>query len=337
MTMCVMVMSEEMAFMATTVAQGNPPVARPQGGDVALRTINLSKRYGTRLAVDQLNLEVRRGEIFGFLGPNGAGKTTTIRMLLGLIAPTEGGVEILGGDVFAHRADILPRVGALIETPALYPYLSGRDNLRAVGSVLGGAPAERIDAVLELVGLGDRQKDRVRTYSLGMKQRLGVAIALLNDPDVLVLDEPANGLDPAGIVEMRDLMRTLSSEGKTVFISSHVLSEVRQICTRVAILNLGRLVTESTVEDLLRGHGEFSVRVDQAEQALSLIRTAAWGQAARLDGSGALITASPDGRGRTLNAFLSQAGFVPDALGPAEQDLEDVFLQLTGSGQGGVQ
>jgi ABC-2 type transport system ATP-binding protein len=310
--------------MATTVAQGNPPVARAQGGDVALRTINLSKRYGTRLAVDQLSLEVRRGEIFGFLGPNGAGKTTTIRMLLGLIAPTEGGVEILGGDVFAHRAEILPRVGALIETPALYPYLSGRDNLRAVGAVLGGAPAARIDAVLKLVGLADRQKDRVRTYSLGMKQRLGVAIALLNDPDVLVLDEPANGLDPAGIVEMRDLMRTLSSEGKTVFISSHVLSEVRQICTRVAILNLGRLVTESTVEDLLRGHGEF-------------IRTAAWGQAARLDGSGALITASPDGRGRTLNAFLSQAGFTPDALGPAEQDLEDVFLQLTGSGQGGVQ
>jgi len=213
MTMCVMVMSEEMAFMATTVAQGNPPVARAQSGDVALRTINLSKRYGTRLAVDQLNLEVRRGEIFGFLGPNGAGKTTTIRMLLGLIAPTEGSVEILGGDVFAHRAQILPRVGALIETPALYPYLSGRDNLRAVGAVLGGAPAERIDAVLELVGLAERPKDRVRTYSLGMKQRLGVAVALLNDPDVLVLDEPANGLDPAGIVEMRDLMRTLSAEG----------------------------------------------------------------------------------------------------------------------------
>jgi ABC-2 type transport system ATP-binding protein len=322
--------------MTTTFAEG-APATRAQAGDVALRTINLSKRYGARLAVNQLSLEVRRGEIFGFLGPNGAGKTTTIRMLLGLIAPTEGRVEILGGDVFAHRAEILPRVGALIETPALYPYLSGRDNLRAVGSVLGGAPAGRIDAVLELVGLKDRQNDRVRTYSLGMKQRLGVAIALLNDPEVLVLDEPANGLDPAGIVEMRDLLRQLSAEGKTVFISSHVLSEVRQICTRVAILNLGRLVTESTVEDLLRGHGEFSVRVEYAEQALALLRTAAWGQGARLDGSGALIVASPDGRGRTLNSFLSQAGYVPDALGPAEQDLEDVFLQLTGAGQGGAQ
>jgi ABC-type multidrug transport system ATPase subunit len=329
--------SGEMAFMATTFAESNPPAARAQGSDVVLRTINLSKRYGARLAVDKLSLDVRRGEIFGFLGPNGAGKTTTIRMLLGLIAPTEGNVEILGGEVFEHRAEILPRVGALIETPALYPYLSGRDNLRAVGSVLGGAPAERIDAVLELVGLTARQKDRVRTYSLGMKQRLGVAIALLNDPDVLVLDEPANGLDPAGIVEMRDLLRRLSSEGKTVFISSHVLSEVRQICTRVAILNLGRLVTESTVEDLLRGHGEFSVRVENAEQALAIVRTQAWGQGAKLDGAGALITASPDGRGRSLNAFLSQAGYVPDALGPAEQDLEDVFLQLTGAGQGGVQ
>jgi len=323
--------------MADALMTATPRTSAARAGDVVLRTNNLTKQYGQRLAVNNLNLEVHRGEIFGFLGPNGAGKTTTIRMALHLIAPTAGAVEILGQDIGAHAAHTLPRVGALVEQPALYLYMRGIDNLRAVASVLGGVPDARMDYVLDLVGLKDRANDRVKTYSLGMKQRLGVAISLLSDPDVLVLDEPANGLDPAGIVEMRDLMRTLSSEGKTVFISSHVLSEVRQICTRVAILNLGRLVTESTVEDLLRGHGEFSVRVDQAEQALSLIRAAAWGQAARLDGSGALITASPDGRGRTLNAFLSQAGFVPDALGPAEQDLEDVFLQLTGSGQGGAQ
>src|SRR5260221_13261646 len=155
-------------------------------GEVVLRTHNLSKHYGNRLAVNTLNLEVRRGEIFGFLGPNGAGKTTTIRMALGLIAPTSGSVEILGLDVAAQRANVLPRVGALVETPALYLYMSGRDNLSAVGSVLGGVPKARIDAVLELVGLSARQKDRVRTYSLGMKQRLGVAMALLQDPDVLV-------------------------------------------------------------------------------------------------------------------------------------------------------
>src|SRR6202043_2152453 len=214
----------------TTMVMPGTTTTRPHAGEVVLRTHNLSKQYGKRLAVDNLNLEVQRGEIFGFLGPNGAGKTTTIRMSLGLITPTAGSVEILGQDVFARRAEVLPRVGALVETPALYLYLSGRNNLRAVGSVLGGVPDARMDAVLDLVGLRSRQKDRVRTYSLGMKQRLGVAIALLQDPEVLILDEPANGLDPAGIVEMRDLLRELSVQGKTVFISSHVLSEVQQIC-----------------------------------------------------------------------------------------------------------
>src|SRR5438045_174004 len=218
--------------------------------EVVLRTRNLSKHYGARLAVDQLNLEVRRGEIFGFLGPNGAGKTTTIRMLLGLIAPTEGSVEILGGDVFAHRAEVLPRVGALIETPALYPFLSGRDNLRAFAHLLGGAPTGRLDDLLELVGLAGRPRTRVSAYSLGMKQRLAIAVALLNDPELLVLDEPANGLDPAGIVEMRDLLRRLAGAGKTVFVSSHVLAEVQQICERVAIIDRGRLVREAPVAEL---------------------------------------------------------------------------------------
>ncbi|HEY4025041.1 MAG TPA: ATP-binding cassette domain-containing protein, partial [Candidatus Dormibacteraeota bacterium] len=167
-----------------------------------LSTHRLSKAYGSRQAVRNLDLEVRGGEVFGFLGPNGAGKTTTIRMALGLVRPTSGSVEVLGRDVQRHRAEVLPRVGALVETPALYPYLSGRDNLKAFAYMLGGVPGTRLDEVLELVGLAGRQRDRVRSYSLGMKQRLGVATALLNDPDLLVLDEPANGLDPAGIVEM---------------------------------------------------------------------------------------------------------------------------------------
>jgi ABC-2 type transport system ATP-binding protein len=303
--------------------------------EVVLRTHNLSKRYGQRLAVDRLNVEVRRGEIFGFLGPNGAGKTTTIRMLLGLIAPTNGRVEILGEDVQAHRARILPRVGALVEQPALYPYLSGRSNLRAVAAALGGVPPARIDTVLDLVGLRGRQKDRVRTYSLGMKQRLGVAIALLQDPDLLILDEPANGLDPAGIVEMRDLLRQLSAEGKTVFISSHVLTEVQQICTRVAIINLGRLVTEASVEDLVRGHGEFDIAVDHPAEALALIQAQPWGAAARLNGDNRIVTQAPEGRGRALNLFLVKSGFVPDAIGPHAQDLEEVFLRLTGTATAG--
>src|SRR5438876_2325429 len=282
----------------TVPAMNIPPM---DTGDVVLRTTNLTKQYGKRIVVNNLNLEVNRGEIMGFLGPNGAGKTTTIRMALGLIAPTAGSVEILGQDVDSHGARILPRVGALVETPALYLYMSGRNNLRAVASVLGGVPASRIDAVLELVGLRYRQKDRVRTYSLGMKQRLGVAMALLQDPAILILDEPAKGIGIARNVEMRSLMHRLTSEGKTVFISSHLLPEVQQICTRVAIINLGKLVKVSTIEELISGHGEFAVTLEHAEMALAAIQEQAWGKGARLDASGALITAAPGQRGRDLN------------------------------------
>ena len=324
-------MTNQVMTMPGMDATGSP------SGEVVLRTRNLSKHYGKRLAVDNLNLEVKRGEIFGFLGPNGAGKTTTIRMALGLIAPSAGNVEILGHDIATHRAHILPRVGALVETPALYLYMSGRNNLRAVGSVLGGVPDERIDAVLELVGLRGRQKDRVRTYSLGMKQRLGVAIALLQDPDILILDEPANGLDPAGIVEMRDLMHRLAAEGKTVFISSHMLSEVQQICTRVAIINLGRLISESSIEELISGRGEFTVKLERANEALALIQKQPWGRSARLDSTGALVTLAPEGRGRNLNLFLVNEGFAPDMLTQTTQDLEQVFLSLTNSGTGEIQ
>lgn len=315
-----------------------PPSASMQArsGEVALRTINLTKQYKQRLAVNNLSLEVQKGDIFGFLGPNGAGKTTTIRMALGLISPTSGSVEILGQNVVSQRARVLPRVGALIETPALYLYLSGRNNLQAIASALGGVPNTRIDTVLELVGLLGRQKDKVRTYSLGMKQRLGIAIALLQDPDILLLDEPANGMDPAGIVEMRDLMHRLSAEGKTVFISSHLLSEVQQICTRVAIIDQGKLVKEATIAELTQTHGEFRVTVERTSEALALIRMQPWGQNAHSEGENALITQAPENSGRALNFFLSQAGFVPEMLERPTQDLEQVFLNLTSSGSGDV-
>src|SRR5690242_14407580 len=202
-------------------------------------------------------------------------------MALGLIAPTAGKVEVLGKDVRSHRSEVLPRVGALVESPALYSYLSGRDNLRAVGDLLGGVSEKRIDEVLEIVSLTGRDRDKVRTYSMGMKQRLGLGIALLNDPELLILDEPANGLDPAGIVEMRDLMRRLAAEGKTVFISSHVLSEVQQICTRVAIINHGKLVRVASVHDLLQAPGEFEVRVDAPDDLVTALRRQTWGTAAR--------------------------------------------------------
>jgi len=271
---------------------------------------------------------VRRGEVFGFLGPNGAGKTTTIRMALGLIRPTAGWVEVLGRDVQRHRADVLPRVGALVETPALYPYLSGRSNLRAFAHMLGGVPDARLDEVLDLVGLADRQRDRVRTYSMGMKQRLGVAVALLNDPELLILDEPANGLDPAGIVEMRDLLRQLVASGKTVFISSHVLAEVQQICDRVAIIDRGELVREATVADLVASHGEFVLRMENPEPALALLRAQPWGSAARLD-DGELVAASPTGRGRDLVRFLAQSGIWADTIDERQRNLEEIFLSLT--------
>jgi ABC-2 type transport system ATP-binding protein len=294
----------------------------------ALSTHGLSKRYGSRPAVSDLDLEVRHGEVLGFLGPNGAGKTTTIRMALGLIRPTSGWVEVLGRNVRDHRAEVLPRVGALVETPALYPYLSGRQNLRAFAHMLGGVPDGRLDEVLALVGLADRQRDRVRTYSMGMKQRLGVAIALLNDPELLILDEPANGLDPAGIVEMRDLLRALAAAGKTVFISSHVLAEVQQICDRVAIIDRGRLVREATVADLVASHGEFVLRLEDPAPALELVRGQSWGTAARLD-DGALVAASPTGRGRDLVRFLAQAGIWADTIDERQRNLEEIFLSLT--------
>jgi len=295
----------------------------------ALRAIGLSKAYGKRLAVDRLDLQVDRGELFGFLGPNGAGKTTTIRMALGLIAPTNGSVEILGLEVRHNRAKVLPRVGALVESPALYGYLSGRNNLRSFGDLLGGVPEKRIDEVLEIVSLTGRDKDKVKTYSMGMKQRLGLGVALLNNPDLLILDEPANGLDPAGIVEMRDLLRSLAAEGKTVFVSSHVLSEVQQICNRVAIINHGKLIRLAPVHELLDSPGEFEIKVDDPEALVVALKLQPWGQEARVE-HGLVITRAPESRGRDLIAFLVQNGHQPDSVGERQRDLEDIFLSLTG-------
>jgi len=242
---------------------------------------------------------------------------------------TKGSIEIFGREVRANRSSVLPRVGALVESPALYGYMSGRDNLRAIGNLLGGVPASRIDEVIRIVSLTGRDRDRVKTYSMGMKQRLGLAIALLNDPELLILDEPANGLDPAGIVEMRDLLRGLAAAGKTVFISSHVLSEVQQICTRVAIINHGKLVRVAPVAELLKAPGEFEVKVDAPEELAAAIRLQTWGHDARSE-AGLVITPAPGGLGRNLIKFLIDQGFSPDRVCERQRDLEDIFLSLTG-------
>jgi ABC-type multidrug transport system ATPase subunit len=292
--------------------------------DALVEVTGLTKRYERTVAVDGLDLTVRRGEVYGFLGPNGAGKTTTLRILTGLIAPTSGTVRVLGGR--PGDPATLARIGSLVESPAFYPYLSGRDNLRALAAY-AGVPAGRIDAVLEEVDLADRAKDRFTTYSLGMKQRLGVAAALLKDPELVILDEPTNGLDPAGMRDMREMVRRLGTGDRTVLLSSHQLGEVEQICDRVGILADGRMVAERTVEEL-RGRQELVVVADPVDEAAAAI--AALGAEVRRDGDELHV---PVGRDRVpeVTRALVGAGVAVYRLQPAERALEDVFFELTGS------
>jgi ABC-2 type transport system ATP-binding protein len=284
-------------------------------------------RGGKTVALDGLDLVVPQGGVFGFLGPNGSGKTTTIRCLLGLVAPTSGECGLLGEPVPSGLSGVIARVGSIVEAPALFPTFSGRRNLELLAGTYG-IGADRIDAVLETVALTSRQKDVVKNYSLGMKQRLGIAAALLKDPDLLILDEPANGLDPAGIREVRELVRRLGHEGRTVFVSSHILSEVQQTCDRVAILARGRCVTEGLVKDVLaQGHaGAMVVRVADPERAAQVL-TAAGIDASVSDG---VVRAQvPAEEGARISEVLAGQGLYPSELRPDTIDLETVFLELT--------
>ena len=231
---------------------------------LAIATHDLSKHFGQRKAVDGLTISIPVGTIAGFVGPNGAGKTTTIRLLLGLMRPSAGSATILGQPL-THPERYLPCVGALIEAPAFYPSLSGRTNLEVLAR-LGDFPRSRVDQVLEVVELSDRGSDPVRTYSQGMKQRLGVAMALLPDPDLLILDEPANGLDPLGIIQMRDLLRHLRELGKTIFLSSHLLGELEQVTDWLVMLNLGKALFSGPAREFLDRRGELVVEAEEATQ-----------------------------------------------------------------------
>jgi ABC-2 type transport system ATP-binding protein len=284
----------------------------------------LTKRYGDTLAVDGVDLVVRPGEVYGFLGPNGAGKTTTLRILTGLIAPTSGSVEVLGGA--PGQARVLARTGSMIESPAFYPYLSGLDNLRLLAEY-AEVPRARVREVLELVDLAGRAKDRFSTYSLGMKQRLGVAAALLKDPELVILDEPTNGLDPAGMRDMRRLIRELGSEGRTVVLSSHLLGEVQQVCDRVGIINAGRMVAEHDVEEL-RGQQELVIRARPLESAHSVLREVLGPEAVHLYDDTLRVKVSPD-RAAELNRLLVRADIAVSELRSTERALEDVFFELT--------
>jgi ABC-2 type transport system ATP-binding protein len=313
---------------------GGPIVTN--GSGIALATQGLAKRYGARVALDGLDLRVPEGVVYGFLGPNGAGKTTTMRILTGLIHADSGSVELLGRPFGRRDRRRLFEVGALIESPAFYPFLSGRENLRSLAST--GAPVARgrIDELLTLVNLRDRAADRVSGYSLGMKQRLGIAAALLSDPRLLLLDEPANGLDPAGIVGMRDTLRALAAAGKTVFVSSHILSEVQQLVDVVGIIARGRLVREGPVETLLREEGSIRIRVprDEAARAAAALEGAAGAgsvtpEAAAIEPGWISVRFDP-ARAAELNRVLAQAGIYASRV-EAGTNLEALFLELTGT------
>jgi ABC-2 type transport system ATP-binding protein len=294
----------------------------------AATTQHLSKRYPTRSAVDDLDLHLVQGAVTGFVGPNGAGKTTTIRMLLGLITPSEGAGSVLSEPIDRPER-YLPRVGAMIEGPAFYPTMTGRLNLRVL-TQLGGIPERRIDEVLELVDLTDRQHDKFKSYSLGMKQRLGLAAALLPEPELLILDEPTNGLDPAGIRDIRAILRGLGDRGVTVFVSSHLLSEIEAICDHLVLIAAGRLRYQGPVRELTQSqHTRILAEPEHASDLDALLRLC---ESAALPAStvdGRLHVDAPPERAAWLNRAAFDAGITLTALNVERPNLEEVFFAMT--------
>jgi ABC-2 type transport system ATP-binding protein len=305
---------------------------------LAVVTVGLTKEFGDRRVVDSLDLTIPSGSVCGFVGPNGAGKTTTIRMLLGLIRPTSGEGQILDGDI-RFPSSYLARAGALIESPAFYPALSGRDNLLVL-TRLGQLSSSTIDNVLERVGLADRGEDRFSRYSLGMKQRLGIAAALLAEPSLLILDEPTNGLDPAGIVEMRSLIRSLADEGMTIFVSSHLLSEIEHICDHVVMIRSGRNVFQGSVAEL-RGmrNAELVLRPEVSQQLGTLVELImAKGLEAEIEeASGSVLVINGGSLAGELNRAALEAGITIVHLAERERSLEEAYFALTGTHSGDVE
>ena len=304
----------------------------------AIEATGLRRRFGSVLAVDGLDLRVPTGTVYGFLGPNGSGKSTTIRCLLGLIRADAGSIRLLGRPL-AKDGALFAGIGALVERPALYPHLSAIDNLRVAALTAGLGDdrplRESHEAALERVGLAEAAGRGVRGFSTGMRQRLGIAIALLREPTLLVLDEPTEGLDPAGVADVRAVIARLGAEGVTVFLSSHVLTEVQQLCERIAVLNRGRLVAEGATADLLARDAHLTVRFDvpaEAERAAAVLAAAGWTTEPATEvepaGAGLIVVAPPDAGSRVSRA-LAEAGCYPAELSPRRPSLEAVFLELT--------
>jgi ABC-2 type transport system ATP-binding protein len=288
----------------------------------------LVKRYGELVAVDHVDLNVESGDVFGYLGPNGAGKTTSLRMLLGLIRPTSGSIELFGRDPLRVGVQALDGVAGFVEEPRFYPYLSGRRNLRLVADYDEPRTGSRVEEVLELVELRDRGNDRVGGYSHGMKQRLGIAASLLRSPRLLVLDEPTTGLDPAGMRDMRELVRRLAGEGLTVLLSSHLLTEVEELCNRVAIIRKGRIVYEGSLAELMQAGGHsWRLRADDPERAKAIALSQGVADIAVSDCE--LSFAADEDVVARLTVALGQAGIGITRLGPQAATLEELFLELT--------
>lgn len=296
--------------------------------DLVIETNGLTKRYGDTVAVNELSLRVPRGGVFGFLGPNGSGKTTTMGMLLGLVGPTSGSARIFG-DPIGHP-ETLRRIGAMVESPTFYPYLTGRANLRYFQGIgRRGAPAD-IDRLLDLVDLGKRADSKFATYSLGMKQRLGIACALLGDPDLVFLDEPTNGLDPAGVVEVRELIRALGRSGRTIVLSSHLLAETELVCDQVAVLSRGALIVQGGIAELLRQHDSVRLATTDDVAAARLLAALPWVERVTPDDGALAVTASPD-RTADLSRTLADAGIYVTLLVPVHRTLEEFFMEITGT------
>ena len=315
-------------------APARPTSLAPPGNGWAVETRGLTKRFGATVAVDGVELLVPRGSAFGYLGPNGAGKTTLIRTLLGLTRANAGTMSLLGIPVPAERSRALARVAAIVDEPRFHPHLTGRDNLRLLAAARGGDADQRIAPSLARVGLADRAADKVATYSMGMRQRLGVAACLLADPELLILDEPMNGLDPAGMHEMRAMIASLAGEGRTVVLSSHLLDEVERTCDAVAIVDHGRVIRQGPIDELIRGAGAMVVQVDCAEPARAeqLIDQAGIAAGTALAETGLTVTL-PAGASRDLvadiNRRLVTAGIDVYGLREIQASLEDWFLSVT--------
>jgi ABC-type multidrug transport system ATPase subunit len=297
--------------------------------DVALQTENLTKRFGARTVVDHLTIRVERRDIYGFLGPNGAGKSTTLRMLLGLVRPTSGTIKFPVRAATWEYLRARSRVGAIIETPAFYENFSARRNLQLLASLSGGVQKKRVEEVLDIVDLRDRARDPVRVYSYGMRQRLGIAQALLPTPELIILDEPTNGLDPQGIHQTRELIRRLRDEFRlTILLSSHLLTEIEQLCNRVGIINEGRLLYEGGPEALVAPTSLYKVRVDDLSAAFELLTRQPGVQVSR-NGSSYLQVGADEESISKVNALLVGKGIKVYELSPAQETLEEAFLRLT--------